>query len=85
MKNKILLNAYNIFKRILSSIPSIYHNDAIYHRKIALMTSSVYKNLTAEKLSCKRKTADIIFLDLHRGVTVPVQSYGCICMAEQLT
>ena len=47
------------------------------------MTSSVYKNLTAEKLSCERKAADIIFFDLHRGVTVSVQSYGSIGMTEQ--
>lgn len=44
----------------------------------------VYKNLTAKKLSCEGKTADIIFFDLHRRMAVSVQSYSSIRMAEKL-
>lgn len=60
-------------------------NHSKKQRNIGNIKKLSYKNLTAKKLSSERKTADIIFLDLHRRMTVPVQSYGSICMTEQLT
>ena len=48
-----------------SSILPIYQNTAMYCRKSVLFAYSVYKKLTAKKLSRERKTADIIFFDLH--------------------